>query len=482
MEQKHTLEELRGHLAEVKTEIKELAAEYDGLDFGQDATEKFEALKEERSKTEAAIKGREDRLAYLETLEGRDANRETEPKPAYSFQTRKRTNVPDNPLDLDEYRTRNNSIDDIQQAYRDGAKLVMERHFNPKHPAATKETMQDDVEKLINLDNEVALRMISTSSRGYAKEFETYVKTQGRVVGKEMERAASLTTTAGGFAVPVELDTTLMITNAGAINPIRQVARVRQTNRNTVEFINTTGITAGFAPEATEASDNTPILAQPTINLEKAFAFVPGSIEIFEDWQNIQSDLAMAFADAKARLESTKFLYGLGHSSTEPQGLIALGGATAAVTSATTAVMAIGDLYLLEQTLSPRYRPNAVIFGSKAAFNKVRAFDTAGGGALWVQLLHGQPGQLMGYPAYEWSDYSSAVTSTGSTVLTIGDPSYFAIADRVGLNVEYIQHLFATANNLPTGQRGLYAYWRTSSKLLTPSLSANSAFQSLKLL
>jgi HK97 family phage major capsid protein len=61
-----------------------------------------------------------------------------------------------------------------------------------------------------------------------------------------MQRTASLTTTAGGYAVPVELDTSLLLTNAGVVNPIRQLARVRQTNVNTVEFINTTGITAAY--------------------------------------------------------------------------------------------------------------------------------------------------------------------------------------------------------------------------------------------
>ncbi len=144
--------------------------------------------------------------------------------------------------------------------------------------------------------------------------------------------------------------------------------------------------------------------------------------------------------------------------------------------------MAVADLYALEVALSPRYRANASIVGNRAAFNKIRQFDTAGGASLWTQLQFGAPADLIGYPAYEWSDYSSAVTTTGSTVLTIGDFSYFKIVDRTGLNVEFIQHLFATANNRPSGQRGLYAYWRTSSQVASPLVQVNSAFVSLKLL
>lgn len=480
MDEKHTLEELRGHLAEVKQGIKDLAAEWDGRDFSDEANERFEALKDERAKTEVAIKAREERDEYLKTLEARDDNTESEPR--YSFQTRKASAVPDNPTDLDEYRVRARSLDELEQAYRDGAMKTLERHFSPRLEGVAKEEAQADIEKLVGMDREVALRVIATSSRQYSKEFETYVKTQGRVVGREMERAASLTTTAGGFAVPVELDTTLLLTNAGAISPIRQIADVRTTNRNTYQFINTTGVTAGFGAEATEASDNAPTLAQPQIELEKAFAFVPMSIEIAEDWANIQSDLARAFQDAKFRLESTQFLTGLGHASNAPQGLIAAGGATAVVTSGTTATISASDIYNLELGLSPRYRANATIVGNKAAFNRVRQLDTSGGAQLWEYIGAAMPGRLLGYPAYEWSDYSSAVTTSASTVLTIGDFSYFKIVDRTGMNVEFISHLFATANNRPSGQRGLYAYWRTSSDIVCPTLQANSAFVSLKLL
>ena len=115
-------------------------------------------------------------------------------------------------------------------------------------------------------------------------------------------------------------------------------------------------------------------------------------------------------------------------------------------------------------------------------FHKVRQFDTSGGANLWVQLAYDAPATLIGYPANEWSAYSSALTTTGSTVLTFGDFSQFLIIDRVGMDVELIPHLFATANNRPTGQRGLYCYWRNTSTVTTPGLQANSAFVSLKLL
>jgi len=90
--------------------------------------------------------------------------------------------------------------------------------------------------------------------------------------------------------------------------------------------------------------------------------------------------------------------------------------------------------------------------------------DTTGR-PVWVDspTLGMAGGDLIGYPAYEWSDYSSAVTTPTSTVATIGDFNQFMIIDRIGMSVEVIPHMFHTSNNLPSGQRGLFAYWRNTS-------------------
>ena len=478
-----TVEEYEARQSEIRARIEEIDSDYAGVSFDDQARGEWNTLNEEleeNAKIIDELRARRDRVEAIATSPAH-----IEPERDLSYSTRRRptaSRVPDDPSNLAEYRNLSNNLDDLEQAYRDGARKVLETRFRHAHPAVSREEGQDDVDKLIGRDREVALRVIATSSNAYKKEFETYMKTGGMIAGKEMQRTASLTTTAGGYAVPVELDTTLILTNAGVVNPVRNLARVRQTNRNTIEFINSTGITAGFGAEATEASDNAPTVGQPTVNIEKAFAFVPMSIEIAEDWENIQGDMATMFADAKNQLESAQFLTGLGHSSHAPQGLIASGGATAIVTTATTAVLAVADLYSVESTLSPRYRPNATWVANRAAFQKVRQFDTYGGANLWVQLQAQNPPTLLGYPAVEWSSYSSGVTTSGSTVLTLGDFNYFAIVDRIGMNVEFIPHLFGSSNRYPTGQRGLYMYWRTSSQVLSPTLSANSAFQSLKIL
>jgi HK97 family phage major capsid protein len=50
-----------------------------------------------------------------------------------------------------------------------------------------------------------------------------------------------------------------------------------------------------------------------------------------------------------------------------------------------------------------------------------------------------------------------------------GDLSRFVIVDRIEMQIELIPHLFDTTNNRPTGQRGLYMYFRNGSKLIDAS-------------
>ena len=58
------------------------------------------------------------------------------------------------------------------------------------------------------------------------------------------------------------------------------------------------------------------------------------------------------------------------------------------------------------------------------------------------------------------------MVTTGSRIVLIGDFSYYLIVDRVGMSLEVIPHLFGAANRFPTGQRGLYAFWRNGGKII----------------
>ncbi len=280
------------------------------------------------------------------------------------------------------------------------------------------------------------------------------------------ERAlAEGVTTTGGFAAPIEIDPTIRLTSSGALNPIRGVATVRSMTTHEVRLVTSAGVTASFAAEATEVGDDSPTLAQPILYAEKAHSFVPFSIEVGQDWTSLQQELARVIADARDVLESSKFLTGLGHGSNEPQGLLV--GGTAVVTTASTATYAVADVYSLLQAVPARFQSNTSWLSSPTILDKTYRLTPAGS-TTEPHVMASRGDGVLGRRTAEWSDMTTATTS-GSTIVAAGDfAAGFVIGDRVGLTVELVPHLFATANNRPTSQRGLYAYWRTGSIVAVP--------------
>ena len=463
-----SIDELASYQTEVRNGITQLNLEQAGLPFTDEARDEFAKLTELNDEIDRRVSELVARAKVVERISASTANRET-----LQFNT-SRPGVArgEDIYDLSTIRT---SLDDPyggSQELRDRALRSIDASAFPgnRREGYTSEDLKERTQGLLDQDGpdgSIAKRILLTGSPAYRRAFPKALSGRPRTRDEDeaLSRAASLTTTAGGFAVPYTLDPTVILTNNGILNPVRQIARVFTITGNNWLGITSAGVTASYDAEAAEVSDDTPVLAQPSANVEMARAFVPMSIEISEDWGSIQSEMATMFSDAKDRLESTKFLKGLGHTGVEPQGLL-VGSNTGTYVTATASVLAVADLYGAENGLGSRFRARATWVGNKAAFQKVRQFDTGGGASLWTQLRFGDPADLMGYPAFEWGDYSSAVTTPTSTVMTLGDFNQFAIIDRVGMSVELINHMFHTSNNLPSGQRGLFAYWRNTSIVL----------------
>jgi len=332
---------------------------------------------------------------------------------------------------------------------------------------------------------EVARRILATGSPAYRRAFAKILSAALRGMpgatqltaeeSRAVEAARALvvgTGASGGFAVPYQLDSTLIPTSNLSVNPFRAIANVESiSGTNEWRGLTSAGVTAGYATEALEASDNAPTLAQPTLTTVRAQCFVPVSIELTQDWGAIESELGTLIQDAKDDLEATKFSVGSG--TNEPQGIIT--GATTTVATAGVGAFAAGDLYLTENALGPRFRPRAQWIGNRTTYNRVRQFDTAGGAQLWMYIAAGlannvpTPGnmgaELLGYPANEDSALVGTVT-TGSKILVLGDWRYYKIVDRIGMDIEVIPHLFGATNRFPTGQRGFYAFWRNTARVL----------------
>jgi HK97 family phage major capsid protein len=349
-------------------------------------------------------------------------------------------------------------------------------------------TMYAKLERSDDSRGTIGQLVLATGSDEYMRAFKKYLaggesmwsddERHAIVRAGEIRAALSLTDANGGYAVPVIIDPTLILANAGSSNPFRRISRVETITNDVWRGLSTIGGTASWDPEATEVSDDSPVFTQPTVTAHKAAAFVQGSIEISQDYQGLVGDLTTAFVDMKDRLEAAAFATGTG--SDQPWGIAAAVGGTANAQSTYAAGSAfkVADVYSAFADLGPRYRDRASWVMNQTTLNSVRQFGTSNNyHAFSVDLTPGGPMTLLGRPVSEASGLDSDVDAAGTAlnvnnIAVLGDFSNYLIADRVGLVVEYIPHLFATANNRPSGSRGWYAYWRVGADSIN-----DSAFQ-----
>lgn len=324
----------------------------------------------------------------------------------------------------------------------------------------------------------VARRVLLTGSQAYRTAYQKAMVGMSMLWTEEerdaFRAALSLSDSAGGYAVPFNLDPTIISTKDVTTNPYRRISRVVTGVTDNWNGITTAGVTASFDAEAAEVSDDSPSLSQPSVTAHMARAFARGSIEISGDWAGIENDLRVLFQEAKDDLEGSKFTTGSG--TNEPFGIVtALDDGTSEVDPATAETFAVADVYALMNALPPKYRlatlngdateSRASWLAEVSTYNKIRQFDTGGGAGLWEYLGGGRPAKLLGFNAYEASgmrgfgDIDTAATAE-NPILILGDFRNYLIYDRVGFNLEFIPHLFHTSNNLPSGQRGWFAYWR----------------------
>lgn len=314
----------------------------------------------------------------------------------------------------------------------------------------------------------VLAHIVTTSSPEYQRAWSRALKSAIRTgmpdptAVSTLSRAMSLTDAAGGYAVPLPVDPTLVMNHDVDVNPFRQISTQRTIVTDQLRTVNSTGATFSWDGEAAEASDDATTFANIDISVHKAQGTIPFSIEVSQDYPGFTDDVRMLVARGRDNLEASAFATGLGNGSNQPVGIVtALTGGSFEVSTATTDTFAVGDLFTVEETLPAERRPRASWVANKAIYNDVRQFGSADGFALWERLGAGQPNELLGYPTYESSVMDGSVTALAENyIMVFGDFSDYYIVDRVGLSMELVPHLLDTGNNRPNGQRAFYCYWR----------------------
>jgi HK97 family phage major capsid protein len=314
-------------------------------------------------------------------------------------------------------------------------------------------------------------KLAADPTRGHlmwdATEAEAY--RQVVTVQAEMEgRAAmSLTGANGGYMVPLSLDPSIIITNDGHINPLRELASVKQTSTNTWQGVTSAGVTAEWKTEGSEVADASPTLGSPSIPVFLGDAFVQYSYEVGMDASNFLSELTGVLADGLANLHAVAFATGNG--TTAPQGIVTgLAGTSSEINTTGTEAYDDSDPFVLQNALPARWSGNATFQGHIATMNQYRQMETTNGALLFPELRQNPP-YLLGKRFYENSNMDGAINAAATAnnyVLIYGDVrSGYYIVDRIGTTLEFIPNMVG-ANNLPTGQRGAIMWARTGAEVV----------------
>ncbi|MFD4740955.1 phage major capsid protein [Streptomyces virginiae] len=366
-----------------------------------------------------------------------------------------------NPWDLSDVRTFSRSKEEVAGELRARALSAIEKMSGANDRVRSAGT--SIIEQFDDSDSRIARLCLATSSPEYLRAWSKVARGRGHLISPDeqraLERAMSLTDSAGGYLVPFQLDPTVIITANGSRNQIREVARQVVATGDVWNGVSSGAVSWSWDAEGAEVSDDTTTFAQPTVPIYKASGFVPISIEALEDEANVTQEVAKLLAFGRDVLESAAFATGSG--SNQPTGIVtALTGTSSVVTSTTTDTFAAADIYKVDNALPARYRANASWVANRSIYNLVRQFDTGGGAQMWERIGADVPAMLLGRPALESEDMDGTVTAAAENYLAVyGDWSNYVIADRVGVTVEFIPHLVG-ANRRPTGQRGWYAYYR----------------------
>jgi HK97 family phage major capsid protein len=312
-----------------------------------------------------------------------------------------------------------------------------------------------------------AEELLGRSRPEYESGFAKLMMGRAELLTPEERTAMSVgSNTNGGYLLPTHLDPTLILTNSGSSNVIRSLARVVTLNNGETVWhgVTTAGVTASWDGELAEVSDDTPTLGSVSIATNTAQAFVQGTIAAFQDISNLTSDVMTLFADARDRLEGAAHATGSG-ASNQPKGIFTAANASTGVqvTSTTAATIGEVDIHATYRAVPVRFRNKATWLTNPLYSLAVKRLGTAVSSSYSGDLTQAVTDRWLGRPLVESDDAPTTQTTTAlDNEILFGDFSNYVIVDKPGgMSVEYIPQLFNTANNLPDGRRGYFAYWRT---------------------
>lgn len=328
------------------------------------------------------------------------------------------------------------------------------------------------VERQVRTNGDIARRILVTENEHYRDAWMKLVTRQHPQLTQEEQRALSAfeeyramaegTDSAGGYGVPVFIDPSIILTAQESGNPFLLLARQVTVNTKAWKGVSSAGVSWSFDAEAAQVSDDSPTLAQPSVDVHMARGFIPYSIEVGMDYPAFAAEMSRLLAEGYDELLVDKFSRGSG--SGEPKGIITALDANTNVEVVSTTDGAFGqeDIYKVWKALPQKYRRRAAWMMSVDVNNRIRQFGTANVFHAFTENLPAEwADTLFGKAVFESPYFPDFSGTTGAeNRLVVGDWSNYVIARNGGMSVELVPHLFHTDNNRPSGQRGWFAYSR----------------------
>lgn len=469
-----TLAELRARLEAVKAELRQINTDGGDADLSPEAQARWVALEAEHATVGASI--------------------ETEERSERIRESRKKFGAPyvapavDDDIDLRRAPA---------QAVRDAARRFVDKRENSYHLTAEQRTAAAErVEKLVRTQSGdfngqgFARYMLATETEHYRSAFQKIMAGGSQVLTPaeadavntvhELRVAMSVGSDAnGGFAVPILIDPTLILTAQGHPNDFFNISRVEDITNDEWRGLTTAGATSFWTTEATTVTGGEPVIAQPTVPTRKLTTYVKYSFEVGGDWPSFASQMQDVMAESQSEALVAAFTNGLG-TTAQPTGLITKLKATAGsqVLVTTDGAMGATDFYRLWQSLPIRFRNNARWMANTSVLNGVRQFATGANNSdanFTVNVGQETVDRLFGKPVH-YNDYMDNLFGTGGVtsasdvgLAVVGDFRQFLIARRVGATVETVQHVIDTTTGNPTGQRGTLMWSRYGSDAIVPN-------------
>lgn len=464
-----TLEQMRARLAEVEERARAIDTEAGDNALTAEQRTEFDALLAERQQLHTDIAAEERRIEARNAIAGVAAGRGRLENGDGARSAPRPPTTRDDPFAILEDRSmsprerRTALVDSTLRA----VEARIERAEDQAHFERTLRRHADDTAWVENL--------LARSRPAYAEGFSKLVTGRAELLTEEERAAVAIgTTTQGGFLVPTHLDPTLILTNDGSSNVLRAAGtrKVTLTEGNVWYGVTSAGVTASWDAELAEVSDDSPTVGQQSITCYKGQAFVQASIEAFEDIAGLASDVLMLLGDARDRLEGAAQMVGTG--SSQPLGLFTAINASASLRTTSTTAATIGevDIHALYRALPIRWRKMGTFVANPLYTLAIKRLGTAVSSAFSGDLTQPVTDRILGRPVLESDDAPTTQTTTAlDQEVVFADLSQFVIVDKPGgVSIEFIPHLFNTANNLPDGRRGWYMHWRTGSGM--PALAA----------